>query len=341
LAAIVAFGAMIFFHELGHFLIARRTGVRIHAFAMGFGPQLFGWKRGETQYSLNLLPFGGYVRMEGEDNETESGPGSFRSRPLGARMAIISAGPLMNLLLAVLILAIAALTGGVPTGAPSTRVGVVEDNWPAAQAGLKPGDEIVAIDGKAVTSGDQIIETIHSSAGRNLKLTVRRGTQTFVVAVTPRLDDQRKVGRIGFSPQSIFERLDPPSAFLYGFQQTGRYIVTLGESVASLIQHGEFTQNLGGPLAAGRLLVQAAESGVQTFLHLAAFLSIVIGIFNLLPIPALDGGRLAFLLVEMVRRRPVDPRREGWVHMVGFALLLLLLFFLTVRDVRRLLGTGG
>lgn len=334
LAAIVAFGAMIFFHEFGHFLMAKRAGVRVHAFALGFGPQLLGWQRGETKYALNLLPLGGYVRMEGEDEGVE-GAGSFRSKSVGARMGIIAAGPAMNLVLAVVILAIAAATGGVPTGA-SLRVGTVEPGWPAAAAGLAQGDAIVSIDGTAMTSGEQVIDTIHRSAGRALVLVVRRGTEERSITVTPRLDEARGVGRIGFSPEPVWTRLNPVHALGWGVQRTGQFIVMLGGAVGGLIRAGRLLDSLGGPVAAGNILVQAAASGAQTFLHMTAFLSVVIGVFNLLPIPALDGGRLAFLAVEAVRRRPLDPRREGLVHMVGFALLLLLLVGLTLRDVRRL-----
>ncbi|MGQ0551050.1 MAG: M50 family metallopeptidase [Armatimonadota bacterium] len=334
LAAIAAFGAMIFFHELGHFLMARRAGVRVHVFALGFGPRVFAWQRGETTYALNLLPLGGFVRMEGEDDASR-GADSFRTKSVGARAAIVAAGPIMNLLLAVVILAIAAATGGIPIGA-STRVGTVEAEWPAQAAGLKTGDVIVAIDDVRMASGDQIIETIHKSADRPLTLTVRRGTEELTIQVTPRLDEARGVGRIGFSPEPTWTRLHPAQALVWGVQRTGQFIVMLGEAVGRLIDEGKFLDSLGGPVAAGSILVQAAQTGSQAFLHMTAFLSVIIGVFNLLPIPALDGGRLAFLGIEAIRRRPLDPRREGLVHMVGFALLLLLLVGLTLRDVRRL-----
>ncbi|MBI3997729.1 MAG: site-2 protease family protein [Armatimonadetes bacterium] len=335
LAAIAAFGAMIFFHELGHFLMAKRAGVRVHAFALGFGPQLMGWTRGETTYSLNLLPFGGFVRMEGED-ESPTDEGSFRSKSVGARIAIIVAGPLMNLVSAVFILALAAAVFGEPIG-PSTRVGTIEPGWPAAAAGLQPGDEIVAIDGVPMQTGDQVIETIHRSANRPLVLTMRRGGRDFTVTVTPRLDAQRGVGRIGFQPLPLVARVTPMEAIGVGVRRTGQYIVMLGVAVQGLVREGRFLESLGGPVAAGSMLAQTAQSGAQAFLYVAAFLSVMIGIFNLLPIPALDGGRLAFLVAEAIRRRPLlDARREHLVHTVGFALLLLLLFSVTVRDFRRL-----
>jgi regulator of sigma E protease len=337
LAAIVAFGAMIFVHELGHFLVARRAGVLIHAFAIGFGPRVVSWRRGQTAYSLNLLPFGGYVRMEGEDDEGSGVEGSFRSRPIGWRMAIIAGGPAMNLVLAAVIFAIVAAIAGVPV---STRVGSLESGWPAEAAGIRSGDVILAIDGKPLAQED-LIRTINRSADRPITLLIRRDEQQMSLTLTPRLDTARGVGRLGFSLEPVLNRLGPLAAVAWGVKQTGRTIVTLGTIISMLIREGAFLQNLGGPLAAGSMLTQAARSGLATYLHLTAFLSVMIGMFNLLPLPALDGGRLAFLLVEAVRRRPVDARQEGWIHMVGFALLLLLLLVLTVQDLRRLLGIGG
>jgi regulator of sigma E protease len=337
LAAILAFGAMIFFHELGHFLVARRAGVLIHAFAIGFGPKLVAWQRGATTYSVNLLPFGGYVRMEGEDTEGSADANSFRSKSVGWRMAIIVAGSAMNLAMAVVILAVVAGVWGVPV---STRVDQVEAGWPAAEAGIQSGDIILGIDGARMGT-DLLIRTINRSAGTPLQLLVERDGREMTLTVTPRLDQGRGVGRLGFTLEPVLRRPNPLRAVAWGVERTGQTIAMLGGIIPTLIRQGTFFENLGGPLAAGNILKQAAASGLATYLQITAFLSVMIGIFNLLPIPALDGGRLAFLVVEAVRRRPVDPRREGWVHMVGFALLLLLLILLTVQDLRRLLGLGG
>jgi regulator of sigma E protease len=252
-------------------------------------------------------------------------------------MAIIAGGPAMNLLLAALIFAIVAAIAGVPV---STRVGSLEAGWPAAAAGIRPGDVILAINGQPMTQ-EELIRTINRSAGRQITLLIRRGGREMTITATPRLDSKRGVGRLGFSLEPVLSRLGPAEAVVWGVSQTGKTIATLGTIIGMLIREGAFLENLGGPLAAGSMLTQAARSGLATYLHLTAFLSVMIGIFNLLPLPALDGGRLAFLLVEAVRRRPVDPRQEGWIHMVGFALLLLLLLVLTVQDLRRLLGIGG
>lgn len=347
LVTIVAFGAMILVHELGHFLVAKRAGVVIHTFALGFGPRLFAAQRGQTTYAVNLIPFGGYVRMAGEDFAVEEpGEGSFRAQPVGVRMAIVAAGPLMNLALAAVLLAVIAATFGVPAGI-TNRVGMLvpicgqpggaapPTPCPAAQVGLAPGDAIVAIDGRPTPTGQEVVETIHRSPGRPLVLTVERQGQRFEVTVTPRLDAARRIGLIGFAPEIVRQRYSPPAALAWGVQRTGEFVVGFVDAIGNLVREGTLLRHLGGPVAAGRALVEAGRSGGENFLYVAASLSIIIGLFNLIPIPALDGGRFAFLLVEAVRRRPVDPRREGYVHLVGFVLLFLLLIFLTVQDIQR------
>jgi len=336
LLAVLAFGAMIFFHELGHFLVAKRVGVTVHAFALGFGPRLWGFRRGGTEYAVNLLPFGGYVRMAGEDLDEPGDPrGSFRHRSVWQRAAIVAAGPGMNLVLAVLILALLGATYGVQVGV-TNRVGTLLPGWPAEQVGLRPGDAIVAIDGEPMERGEEVVRTIHRSPGKPLVLTVERGGRRFTVRVTPRLAPNQQIGLIGFSPEPVRRRYTPPVALAWAVHRTGEIVVTLVGAIVGLIRVGQLFENLGGPVAAGAALVEAARTGFEHFLYMSAFLSVVIGIFNLFPFPALDGGRLVFLAVEALRRRPVDPRREGYIHLVGFALLLLLLVTLTMRDIRRL-----
>ncbi|MGH2452587.1 MAG: M50 family metallopeptidase [bacterium] len=350
-ATIVAFGAMIFFHELGHFLVAKRAGVTVHAFALGFGPRLFAFRRAETTYALNLIPFGGYVKMAGEDfDDAAPEEGSFRAQPVRRRMAIVAAGPVMNLLLAAAILSVVAVAFGVPVGI-TNRVGTLVTTCgqptvpgppgseagpcPAQRAGLQPGDAIVAINGQPMATGEAVVETIHKNPGRPLVLTVERGEQRLDIKVTPNLEPARKIGLIGFAPEVIRQRFNPLAGVLMGIQRTGEIIAAVVTAVASLIREGSLLANLGGPVAAGRALVEAGRSGLETFLNVAASLSVIIGIFNLIPFPALDGGRLAFLALEGLRRRPLDPRREGYVHLVGFLLLILLLVFLTGQDIQR------
>ena len=334
-AAIIAFGVMIFCHELGHFLVAKRVGITVHAFALGFGPRLIGFHRGETLYAINLLPFGGFVRMAGEDLDDAGGPGSFRSKSVWQRMAVVAAGPAMNLLLALALLTSMALAVGVPVGV-SNRIGQLLAGWPAEQAGLRPGDAIVAINGVPMRDGKEVVDTIHKHPNETLVLTVDRLGQLFTVSVRSRLEPRQKIGLIGFSPEPIRERMGPVRAFLWGVQNTVQYVSAIVGTISGLFRAGEFLEQLGGPVAAVGFLGDAASAGFEIFIYTAALFSIMIGIFNLLPFPALDGGRLSFLIVEAFRRRPVDPKREGYIHLVGFALLLLLLVTLTMRDIGRL-----
>jgi regulator of sigma E protease len=338
-AAIVAFGVMIFVHELGHFLVAKRVGVTVHAFALGFGPRLIGFRRGGTDYSINLLPFGGYVRMAGEDLDAADDPGSFRVKSVWQRMAVIAAGPGMNLLLATVLLTALAMSVGVPI-AVSNRIGALLPGWPAEQAGLRPGDAILAIDGRSTETGDEVVDTIHSRPNSALTLTVERDGRRFEVRVTSRSsqdprDSSRTIGLIGFSPQPIRQVMGLFEAVSWSVRSAGETVGAVFVGLGRMFRDRSILDQLAGPVGAVRFLGEAGQAGGEIFLYTAAAISIMIGIFNLLPFPALDGGRLLFLIIEAFRRRPVDPKREGYIHLVGFALLLLLLVTLTVRDVGR------
>ena len=348
--AILALELMILVHELGHLIVAKRVGIIVHTFAIGFGPRLWAVTRGETTYGLNLLPVGGYVNMAGEDldvRQPEVAPDrSFRTKSVGARLAVVCAGPVMNFLLAVLLLGIVAVSFGVPIGV-STRVGTLLPGYPAERAGLRPGDVIIAIDGRPMRDGEEIVRTIHSSnptppaqppsgqaaLGRTLTVLVRRDGSRLEIHVPTQYDARQRVWLTGFSPSVIREHLDPVRALGWGAVTTGRDIASYLAAIGGLAMSGRLIGELSGPYTAVKVLGQAAQSGAETFLYITAFFSIIIGLFNLFPLPALDGGRAAFLIVEGLRRRPVDPRREGYIHLVGLALLLCLIIALTVRDI--------
>ncbi|HYM69173.1 MAG TPA: M50 family metallopeptidase [bacterium] len=335
--AILALELMILVHELGHLVVAKRVGIAVHAFAIGFGPKLFAFTIGETTYSLNLLPVGGYVNMAGEDNETSSPDvppeRRFRAKSVGQRLAVVCAGPAMNFLLAIVLLAATAVSYGVPSHV-STRIDKVVPGDPAAQAGLRPGDVILAIDGRLMRDdGNEVIRLIHTSNGRTLSFLIQRGPTRFLVHVPTKYDPRQRVWLTGFLPQVVRSHLDPIRALGWGALTTGRDMVAYLTALGTLARSGQLLGQLGGPVTAVNVLGQAAHAGGETFLYFTAFFSIIIGLFNLFPLPALDGGRAAFLLVEGLRRRPVDPRREGYIHLVGLALLLCLILALTVRDI--------
>ncbi len=334
--AILALELMILVHELGHLVVAKRVGITVYTFAIGFGPRLLSFSLGGTTYALNLLPVGGYVNMAGEDldNRHPAVPDerSFRTKTVAQRLAVVCAGPVMNFLLAIVLLAVVATAFGIPAGV-SNRVGTLVAGYPAAQAGLRPGDVILAIDGRPMQDGEMIVRTIHSSGGRKLALLIDRGGAQFLVQVPTRFDERQRVWLTGFSPAVIRRHLDPVRALGWGtltaLRDMGAYLSALG----GLFRSGGILKELSGPVTAVNVLGQAAHAGAETFLYITAFFSIIIGLFNLFPLPALDGGRAAFLVAEGLRRRPVDPRREGYIHLVGLGLLLCLIIALTVRDI--------
>jgi len=332
--AVLALELMILVHELGHLIVAKRAGILVHAFAMGFGPRLVAVTRGETTYSLNLLPIGGYVNMAGEDADSPGVPPerTFRGKSVGWRLAVVLSGPAMNFVLAVALFAVLAMTYGVPLSV-GTQVGSVVPGYPAAAAGLQPGDTIISIDGRLMRDGQQMIDLIHRSGDRTLSILVQRGSRRFILHVPTRFDPRQKVWITGFSPTVVHGRLDPARAVWWGAATTFRDAVAYLSALGNLIRTGQLYKELGGPLTAVNVLGQAAQRGGEIFLNFTAFFSIIIGLFNLFPLPALDGGRAAFLVIEGLRRRPVDPRREGYIHLAGLVLLLCLILALTVKDV--------
>ncbi len=351
---------LVVLHEAGHFFVARRNGVRVNDFAVGFGPTLLKWTspRSGTNYRLNLLPIGGYCAMQGEDGhtneaeqqrafrETGAAPqdGNFQSKTTWQRLAIVVAGPIANLVLAYAIFVIGAATFGVPWAGVTARIGPVLPNSAAAAAGLRIGDEIVAIDGVRYNSGDAIVEKIHRSAGVPLHLTYARQGQETTILITPRgeMDGGKIVGRIGFRPTPVFRRVDPLKALSVGAlemrDQTVGQIGALGDLVAHPIERGP---QLSGVIGMERAASAYQEMGWGPYFQLAAAISIALGIFNLLPIPALDGGRAIFILAEMLRGRPVDREKEALVHVTGMAVLMVLMVSVAFHDIANIVSGKG
>lgn len=411
ISIIIIFGLLVFIHELGHLIFAKRAGILCREFAIGFGPKLFSYKKDETVYTIRLLPLGGFVRMAGEDPEMiEIKPGfqiglmftptgkvkeiiinnkskhpnakvitvekldlehnliiqgydendelqtfyvdpkadyiydeqrtqiapynrQFGSKTLSQRAIAIFAGPFMNFALAVVILMSYAFIQGMPVDKP--MVGDVIEGGSAIEAGLQKGDYVVAIDGQPLETWKDLTSIIQRSADQELLFKVKRNNELFEVTVVPEGREgpnDRVDGFIGIYPPHEFSLA---GSVTFGFTQTWEYIKLIIQSLGMLIT-GEFTlDHLSGPVGIYNYTGQAAAMGILVLMQWAAILSINLGIINLLPLPALDGGRLIFIGLEALRGKPIDPQKEGIVHFVGFALLMLLMLVVTWNDINK------
>jgi regulator of sigma E protease len=345
IAAVVGLGVLIVFHEFGHFLLAKLSGVGVLTFSVGFGPKLWVKKKGETEYALSAFPLGGYVKMVGEDPEEEVKAvdleRSFAHKSLLKRTAIVAAGPGFNLLLAVFLLMIVFLFYGVPV--LSNLIGAVEPESPAAQAGLQKGDRIVAVDGQAVTAWDDLSSKIKQSAGRSLDLRVQRSGEELAMTVQPRKREVKNVfgelkedWMIGIGSQVSIEKGDPGLAISKAFVQTYEYSKLTLIGLYKMITREVSPRNLGGPILIAQMAGQQAQEGIGSFLAFLAVLSINLGVLNLLPVPVLDGGHLFFFAIEAIIGRPVSIKYREKAQQVGIFLLLLLMIFAFANDIFRL-----
>jgi regulator of sigma E protease len=347
-AFVVVLGVLIFFHELGHFLVARFFGVGVEKFSLGFGPRLFGKTIGFTDYRISAIPLGGYVKMTGEDPSAEIDPAdiprSFTHKHVFKRMMIVAAGPFFNLILALLIIICIYLFSGAYVMKPT--VGTIGENTPAAKQGLKVGDQIVAIDQVRLESWDEMALRISESNGRELSLSVLREGTVLTVRVTPELkitknlfgeDTQRYLIGIGPSGDSFHKTLGPIAAISESFKQTYRIAEMTVLSIVKMIQGTISRETLGGPIMIAQMAGEQAKEGAANFLFFIALLSINLGIINFLPIPVLDGGHLFFFLVEAIMGRPVNTKMREIAQQVGIFLLLLLMIYVFYNDINRLL----
>ena len=341
---LVVLGVLVVFHEFGHFVFAKRFGVRVSNFAVGFGPTLWQTTRGDTTYRLNLLPLGGYCQMVGEDqaDDGSADPGNFQHHPLWQRFTIIVAGPVFNLLLAALIFAYIAIAIGTP-GARTNIVEMVQPDSPAARAGFQPGDQVELLDGQAFKSGDEMVDYIHARPNTLIYVDLLRDGKLVHLAVKTREQTLggKTVGVFGFTVHALTHRVGLFAGLGYGFTTVVTTIVAQTVGLTQALLHHDASV-LAGPVGIAHIFISAENAGAETALNLAAVISVLLGFFNLLPVPMLDGGRIVFLLVEAVRGRPVDPEKEGLVHLTGFAVLMVLVLLITYHDIVQWVnGKGG
>jgi len=343
---IIVLSILIFFHELGHFLIARLFGVGVEKFSLGFGPKLLGKKIGITDYRISLIPLGGYIKMVGEEPDSQIDPAdipiSFSHKHVFKRILIVAAGPIFNLLLAVIIFFGIFQISGAFILKPS--IGKIEEGTPAHREGLKENDLIVAIDGSPVSSWDEMAETIISSRGKTLKLLVRRGETTFEINITPELkttrnifgeDIKRYMIGIAASGNVFIKELNPFQAFLASIDQTYNITKLTLITVGKLIQGKISAKTLGGPIMIAQMAGQQAKQGATNLLFFIALISINLAILNFLPIPVLDGGHLLFFFIEVIIRRPVNTKMREIAQQAGIFILIMLMIYVFYNDITR------
>jgi regulator of sigma E protease len=349
---IIVIGVLVLVHEFGHFVFAKRAGMKVEEFGFGFPPRMVGWKKGETVYSINWIPFGGFVKIAGEDGEVR-GPGTFSAASFGQRMMVIVAGVMMNFLLAALLLIIVNFFGlriGLPDGntmkAHDVKVQIisVSKSSPAEKAGLQPLDAIIGFkeNGSITTVPDTeaVQKAVASHAGHELVLEIERGATTIEKTVTPRLNPPEGEGALGVSLaltgvvnypwyESIWRGISDAGILAVNTLQ-GYYLL-----LKTLFVHGRLLADVSGPVGIATLTGQAARVGINYLLQFVAMISLNLAILNIIPFPALDGGRALILIIEKIKGSPVRKGVEGWINVAGFYLLIALMLYITYKDIAK------
>lgn len=350
---LLVLGVIVFVHELGHFTTAKLFGVKVEEFGLGFPPRIMGRRKGETEYTLNWIPLGGFVKIAGEDGENREDPRSFGAKPVWQRAIILSAGVLMNFLLAAVLFSVVFMSG-VPTdvtGVPESdipsgsevyvEITQVMAGSPAEQAGLMAGDRIVKAGDAAVEEVEDLQDYTKANADKNVTLTIERDGKEVVKEVYSKASGDNGQGAIGIALSKVaLIRYSFLEAIKAGFVYTGQLAVYifqyLIQTVQQLLFTGGTTAEVSGPLGMVSMTQQAAQLGFIVLLRFMALISVNLAIINILPLPALDGGRIAFLLIEKAKGSPVSQELEAKIHSAGFALLMLLMLFVTLQDIAKL-----
>lgn len=351
LAIIFVFGSMVMIHELGHFMVSKWIGVKVIEFSFGFGPKIVGYQGKETLYALRIIPLGGFVKLHGMDAEIdETGQAviaplndakSFMNKPVWQRIAVIAAGPIMNFVLAIIFFVGVFAYLGIPTAGTSNQIGSLVQGKPAAVSGIQSGDRILAVDQETTPDWNRLTEVIHAKPNQVLNLTIERvnGKQQTLSLKTEK-DPQTGYGMIGIAPEVNYVHASILESTRLGFGRTIEFTQYIVLTLAQMIT-GRIPAEVGGPVMIAQVIGEGAQQGLANLLSLTGVLSIQLGLINLFPIPALDGSRIVFLLVEGLRGKPLNPERENMIHLVGFVLLMVLMIAVTYKDIVRLFVKAG
>ncbi|MTK14145.1 MAG: RIP metalloprotease RseP [Clostridiaceae bacterium] len=325
--AIIAFGVLIIIHELGHFTLAKLNGVKVEEFAIGMGPKLFGVKGKETTYSVKLLPIGGYVKMLGDEGESTD-PRAFNNKKPLQKLSIVIAGPIMNFILGIVLFAsIAGLRGYA-----SPEVSKVIPNQPADVMGIKAGDKIVKVNGSKVSTWEDFQTGVYMANGKPIDITYIRGGETKNVKVAPVKDPNENRYIVGIYPTAV-EKPTVTQSITYGFVETNSLIKQTFSFFKTLFKGNASMNDVGGPLTIIKVSGAAAKAGILSLMAFAAYISVQLAIFNIIPFPALDGGYILLFLFEIITGKKVDENKVGLINYVGFAILMALMVVVTIKDI--------
>lgn len=351
LVFLVVLSILVLVHELGHFIMARRNGVLVEEFGFGIPPRIFAIQVGETLYSLNLLPFGGFVKLHGESSdEGVSDPTrAFLNKSKKVRSLILVAGVLMNFILAILAFAIVYSFSGIPKDTGQVKVVEVTSGSPAQVAGIIVGDIVSLVDGKSVTKVSDFVELVEAKKGIKVAIEIERNGEIKKLTLTPRESPPEGEGPLGVTITATEIYYPPPLVrpfigIYYGFREAlfwGGTIATGLINIVTGLFKGQVPKDLAGPVGIFAITSEAARFGILSLVNFVGILSVNLAILNIIPFPALDGGRLLFVFIEGVLGRKVVPKVEAVIHTIGMIILILLILAITARDIQRLISAGG
>ncbi len=333
-AAIFVFGLLVLFHELGHFITAKLTGMRVDEFAIGFGPKIFKFRRGETVYSLRAIPLGGFNDIAGMDpSDNQAGERGYCEKPVISRMIVILAGSIMNFILPIIIFFGVYCFEGVAIPSVEPILGAVIENMPAQLAGLQTGDKVLSVNGETVTTWKEFTEKIRLDENKNpVTIQYERNSQVGEVEVTPTVEKSTGRVLIGVQNHVTYEQQGILTSFAMAVGNTKDILTMMLNALVDLFK-APSGASVTGPIGIAQMAGQVATMGFVPLLNFAALLSLNLGIINLLPVPALDGGHFVGLVIEAVRGKPLSPKALMYTQRVGVALLLILTVVVTAKDV--------
>jgi len=332
---IFVFFALIFFHELGHFIMAKGCGMQVDRFSLGLGPKLWGFKKRGTEYVFSLLPVGGYVKIAGMEPGEGNLERGFRQQSWTKRVLVLLAGSLANYLVAIILFSLIFTIGFYVYNWEEAIIGEVKKDSPAEKANILPGDRIIKVNGQNVTNWEELAGYIESSQSSSLNLEIQRGEGTLRIGLEPVFDPELNKKIIGITPHRIFKRYNPLLSLSMGLERTFFITRLILLSIGWMII-GKLPVQISGPVGIAQFVGESVKLGMIPLFSFTALLSTNLALFNLFPIPALDGGRLLFLLIEKIRGKALNLEKEEMVHYIGFIILLILMLLVTYQDILRL-----